>query len=75
MSLLKSIPIDNIEISCDYRISERAGAGGMFQVISLTINTCLGSMAVAVDHGQHYSTHQEVLIDLGIDPIIDVEEI
>ncbi len=75
MALLKSIPIDNIEISCDYLTSERAGAGGMFQVNSLTINTCLGSIAATVDSGQHYSTHQEVLIDLGIDPSIDVVEI
>jgi hypothetical protein len=32
MSLLTTIPINNIEISCDYDTSERAGAGGMFQV-------------------------------------------
>jgi hypothetical protein len=75
MSLLKSIPIDNIEISRDYRTSERAGAGGMFQVDSLTIKTRLGNIAAAVDPGRHYSTYQEVLIDLGIDPSIDVEDV
>ncbi len=66
--MIMSTQIENIEISCDYTTSERAGAGGMFQVSSITIKTKSGDLHPDFDAGQHYSTLEDVIRDLGFDP-------
>jgi len=68
MYLLTSIPINNIEISCDYETGEGAGAGGTFQVSNVTIITEFGNLLPNFDAGQHYHNLEDVVIDLGFDP-------
>ena len=52
-------------IQHDYETSERAGAGGMFQVISCTgILENEESMPFEVDHGIHYFKNEDFVEDL-----------
>lgn len=50
-------------INLDYETSERCGAGGMFQVISITDEQD-NDYTNHVDQGTHYSNLQEVKVDL-----------
>jgi hypothetical protein len=68
MSQLTSIPINNIEISCDYETGYRAGAGSTFQVSNVIITTEFGNLKPEFDAGQHYSNLEDVVRDLGFDP-------
>lgn len=69
------IPIDSLQIQCDYETGDRCGAGG-FQVISATAITDSGDFDVTeyVDQGKHYYELDEVAEDLGLNGI-DVEEV
>ena len=53
----------NYTILCDYETSERAGAGGMFQVAQL-MNEDGDDCTALVDVGKHYRSFEEVKIDL-----------
>lgn len=70
------VPIDSLKINCDYETSERCGAGGMFQVCSVTAITEYGEFDITehVDQGKHYSELDEVAEDMGLSGI-DVEEV
>lgn len=63
-----------IYIKCDWETSDRAGAGGMFQVIR--VRTSDGTdLTKKIDQGYHYETLEEVVKDLGFDPKkVDFEE-
>lgn len=70
------VPIDSLEVSCDYETSERCGAGGMFQVCSVTAITEYGEFDITehVNQGQHFSDLEEVAKSMGLSGI-DVEEV
>ncbi|WP_371370997.1 hypothetical protein [Sporomusa aerivorans] len=69
MALLNAIPINVIEISRDYQTSERAGAGEMFQVSRIAIITDFGTLYPQFDAGHHYYEMEDVVRDLGFDPM------
>lgn len=64
----KEVPVDSLEINCDYETSERCGAGGMFQVYSVEAVTEYGNFDITeqIDQGKHYSSLDEVAKDLGL---------
>ncbi|MBP2658116.1 MAG: hypothetical protein H6Q69_1148 [Firmicutes bacterium] len=68
MSLRSCIPINCIEISRDFKTSDNAGAGVMFQVCDVTIITDYGSLKPKFDAGRHYDNEVDVVSDLGFDP-------
>ena len=68
MSLLTSIQINCIELSCDYETSRRAGADGKFQLYNVRILTDFGDLNPSFDAGQHYDNLEEAVRDLGFDP-------
>jgi len=63
-----------IYITCDRNTSERAGAGGMFQVIKVRTDEGV-DLTDRIDQGVHYEKLEEVIIDLGLNPNeVDFEE-
>ena len=72
--------INKVRISKDYFTSERAGAGGTYQINSITAideneNENEVDLTEKVDQGKHYHSDSEVLADLGLPTSIAVEEV
>lgn len=59
-----------ITIYVDYKTSERAGAGGCFQVISImeNIDGVENDITGSISLGFHYQSGKDVIVDLGLDP-------
>lgn len=59
-----------ITIYVDYETSERAGAGGCFQIISIIqeIGGVEKDITGSVDLGYHYQNGKDVISDLGLNP-------
>lgn len=55
-----------IYIYPDYEVAERAGAAGMFQIISIREDDL--DITDKVDQGKFYHTGDEVLKDIGLNP-------
>ncbi|QTH44008.1 hypothetical protein J4772_06275 [Cohnella sp. LGH] len=64
------------KFNLDWETSERAGAGGMFQVISIKDDDDNDvTDQYNIDAGMHYSSLREVIIEMGLDPDkVDYEE-
>lgn len=59
-----------ITIYVDYETSERAGAGGCFQVISIIqeVDGVEKDITGSIDLGYHYQNGKDVISDLGLNP-------
>lgn len=60
-----------IRIHADFETSSRAGVDGCFQVISVTkvgYNGEETDLLHLIDQGKHYSSGEDVIRDLGLDP-------
>ncbi|MEW6066087.1 hypothetical protein P378_02970 [Desulforamulus profundi] len=60
-----------IRIYADYITSEKCGAGGCFQVISVIQEDAYGNekeLIDRIDQGIHYRTPEQVVKDLGLNP-------
>ena len=69
---------NKVKISKDYLTSERAGAGGTYQINSITAideNENEVDLTEKADQGKHYHSDSEVLADLGLPTSIAVEEV
>ncbi|WP_054956495.1 hypothetical protein [Paenibacillus dakarensis] len=66
----------SFKFDLDWETSESAGAGGMFQVISIKDddnNDVTGQYKI--NPGKHYSNLEEVVEDMGLNPTtVDYEE-
>ena len=65
----------NLTIFADYKRSEKAGAGGCFQIVEIYLNNKINLNKLNIDQGRHYFTLDEVAKDLKVNSNeIDITE-